>query len=88
MRFFVLGIRVLMREGKGVGVAIKAVAEECARRFGDQLDRTITPKWAGTIVRQKLGLATHKSGGVFVIPFSERRKLERLYEKYGITEGE
>ncbi len=35
------------------------------------------------IIRKKLQLRTQKSHGVFVIPVSEKPKLERLYERYG-----
>ena len=78
-------IRALSKKAVGPGIPIKEVAKEFRNEAGD-VERHITPKWIGAIVRAKLGLATYKSHGVFVIPFSESRKLERLYEKYGITE--
>lgn len=45
----------------------------------------MTAKWIGYIVRRKLGLKTQKSHGVFTIVLSEKQKLERLYEKYGLV---
>ena len=41
------------------------------------------------MLRKNLKLRTYKSGsGAYVFPFTERAKLERLYERYGIvTEG-
>jgi len=48
-------------------------------------ERKVTSKWIGNIIRKRLNLKTQKSHGVYVIPVSERPKLERLYEKYGIS---
>jgi hypothetical protein len=50
--------------------------------------RKVTSKWIGTIIRKRLGLKTQKSHGIYVIPLSEQPKLERLYEKYGISAKE
>ena len=36
-------------------------------------------------MRRKLNLLTQKSHGVFVVPVSERPKLEVLFERYGVT---
>jgi len=57
-------------------------------RHGADYERKITTKWVGYIVRRKLALKTQKSHGVFVIPPSEEVKLDRLYEKYGISTKE
>jgi hypothetical protein len=46
-------------------------------------EKKITTKWIGTIIREKLGLKTQKSHGIYQIPPAEWSKLERLYEKYG-----
>lgn len=68
-------------------VAIKDIASWFADRHGEDYDRKITPKWIGNVVRRKLQLKTQKSHGVFVIAPTEKPKLERLYEKYGVTTG-
>jgi hypothetical protein len=51
---------------------------------GMDYERKVTSKWIGTIIRKRLNLKTQKSHGVYVIPLSEKPKLERLYEKYGL----
>jgi hypothetical protein len=40
--------------------------------------------WIGIIIRKKLNLKTPKSHRVYVIPLSEKPKLDQLYEKYGM----
>lgn len=65
-------------------LSIKGITGWFTDRHGDDYERKITPKWIGSIIRKKLNLKTNKSHGVFVIPPSEKPKLERLYEKYGI----
>lgn len=76
-------------------LSMKAITSWFADRHGDDYERKITPKWIGNVIRKRLNLKTHKSHGVFVILDSEKQKIERLYEKYGIslkdsdeTEGE
>ncbi len=64
---------------------VKDITSWFANRHGADYERKITTKWIGYIVRRKLHLVTHKSHGVFVIPISELPKLDRLYEKYGVS---
>jgi hypothetical protein len=66
-------------------VSIKAVTDAFTARFGFDHER-ITSKWIGVIVRRKLGLVTTKREGIFVIPPSEEKRLQQLYEKYGTAE--
>ncbi|HEX7423945.1 MAG TPA: hypothetical protein VF311_08670, partial [Terriglobales bacterium] len=66
-------------------LTIKDITSRFTDRHGADYERKITTKWIGNIVRRKLHLVTHKSHGVFVIPISELPKLDRLYEKYGVS---
>jgi hypothetical protein len=63
---------------------VKNITSWFADRHEDDYERKITPKWIGGIIRKKLYLKTRKSHGVFVIPSSEKPKLEHLFEKYGV----
>ncbi|HEX3036956.1 MAG TPA: hypothetical protein VHT73_17855, partial [Thermodesulfobacteriota bacterium] len=65
---------------------IKEVASHFIEHHGNDYERKITPKWIGSIIRRKLKIKTEKRREGFVIPPSEAGKLERLYEKYGISE--
>jgi hypothetical protein len=66
-------------------VSVKEITSWFVDRHGEEYERRVTAKWIGSTIRKKLHLKTQKSHGVFVIPFSEKPKLERLYERYGIV---
>lgn len=67
---------------------LKDITSWFVERHGMDYERKITSKWIGTIIRKKLNLKTQKSHGNYLIPLSEKPKLERLYEKYGIGSKE
>jgi hypothetical protein len=46
----------------------------------------MTHKWVGYMLRVRLGLATHRSGGVYVVPASEKTKVEALARRYGLLQ--
>ncbi len=66
--------------------AIKEITSHFIEYHGNDYEKKITPKWIGSIIRKKLKIKTEKRREGFVIPRSEIEKLERLYEKYGISE--
>jgi hypothetical protein len=77
-------IRDLLASSYASRPSVKEITSWFVDRHGEEYDRKVTAKWIGGIIRKKLQLKTQKSHGVFVIPVSEKPKLERLYEKYGI----
>jgi hypothetical protein len=79
-------IREVLAKSDDGQASIKAVAGQFARRYGDEYDRKITAKWIGSIVRRSLQLKTQKSHGVFVIAPTQKSKLDRLYERYGLVD--
>jgi hypothetical protein len=76
----------LSRERESPGISIKHIADRLSQKHGLDYDRAVTPKWIGTIVRQKLHLKTYKRHGAFVVAVNET--LEPLYEKYGIRDDD
>jgi hypothetical protein len=69
-------------------ISIKNITEELQTRYGGEYDRNITAKWVGGIVRRRLQIRTQKSNGVYIIPVAQRPRLERLFERYGLTDRE
>jgi hypothetical protein len=65
---------------------------EVTARFNDVIvargERTLTPKSVGCLARNRLGLVTVKTRGVYVIPQSERVKVKALAERYGIGQSQ
>jgi hypothetical protein len=69
----------------GQRISIKDITRLFVERYALEYERRITTKWIGYVVRRRLRLTTHKSQGNFVIDQEELPKLERLYDRYGIT---
>ncbi len=69
-------------------LSVKEITSRFMEKHGNDYERKVTTKWIGGIIRKKLNLKAQKSHGVFVIPPSERPKLERLYERYGVDSQE
>jgi hypothetical protein len=65
-------------------VPVSDVAVTLADRYGQEYDRPITNRWVGGILRKRLNIRTYKSHGVYVVPVSERPKIESVAERYGI----
>jgi hypothetical protein len=66
-------------------IAVGDVTAGLIERYGSEYDRPITNRWVGGILRKRLNLQTYKSHGVYVVPVSERTKIELLCTRYGIT---
>jgi hypothetical protein len=64
---------------------LKDITSWFVDRHGIDYERKVTSKWIGNIIRKKLNLKTQRTRDGYVIPSSELAKLERLYEKYGVT---
>ena len=47
----------------------------------------MTHKWVGYMLRVRLGIATHRSGGVYVVPASEKAKVEALTRRFGLAQS-
>jgi hypothetical protein len=65
-------------------IAVKDITTALQERYGADYERAITSKWVGGILRRRLQLRTQKSNGVYVIPVTQRPRLDRLFEKYGL----
>jgi hypothetical protein len=58
------------------------------RRFNDEamprLGKAMGNKWVGSFVRTRLRLDTMKTRGIYVLPQSERPKVDALALRYGL----
>jgi hypothetical protein len=78
-------IRSLMETGKGGKLTLRDIADLFIRTYGADYERQVSNRWLGHVMRRKLNLVTQKSHGIFVVAPSERRKLEALFDRYGVT---
>ena len=53
-------------------------------RYDAEYERPITNRWIGGILRRRLNLRTYKSHGIYVVPSTERAKIEALCARYGV----
>ena len=65
-------------------IPVAEVATGLIERYGAEYDRPITNRWVGGIMRKRLNIHTYKSHGVYVVPISERSKIEMLCSRYGV----
>jgi len=77
-------IRELSGEAHNDAVPILEIAQRFSARFGDEYQRPISPRWIGTILRQRLHLTPYKSNGRFLLPISDGSRMQLLYSKHGI----
>jgi hypothetical protein len=68
-------------------LAIKEITERFAELYGGEYQKKISPKWIGYYVHKRLHLKGERTRDGYVLPLSERPKLERLFEKYGLSDA-
>jgi hypothetical protein len=68
-------------------ITVQEVVDGLTERYGSEYDRVITNRWVGGVFRKHLNIRTYKSHGVYVVPMSERTKVELLCKRYGIDFG-
>ena len=69
-------------------VSVADITAVMIARFGPEHGRPITNRWIGGLLRKRLNLRTYKSHGVYVVPISERAKIDLLCARYGIERPE
>ena len=76
----------LLEQSERSNVPISEVTTAFVARFGQEYDRPITNRFVGGILRKRLRLLTYKSHGVYVIPATEKPKVNQLCIRYGVIE--
>jgi hypothetical protein len=74
----------LMAASQRPVISVADVVSGLTERYGGEYDRPLTNKWAGGILRKRLNIHTYKSHGVYVVPISERSKIDILCTRYGV----
>jgi hypothetical protein len=68
----------------GARLAIQDITREFIKRYGDEYERRVTPRWVGSLVRRRLGLKPSKSTGIFTLRPEDVARLASLYVRYGV----
>lgn len=76
----------LLSEPGRANIPVSEVTAAFVGRFGQEYDRPITNRFVGGILRKRLRLLTYKSHGVYVVPATEKPKVDQLCIRYGVIE--
>jgi len=75
----------LMEDYSRTSIPLSEITSLFVARHGADYDRAITNRYIGYLLRKRLHLKTHKSHGVYVVPSTEKSKIEALCSRYGIS---
>ncbi len=76
----------ILLEPDRASVPVSEVTVAFVARFGQEYERPITNRFIGGILRKRLRLLTYKSHGVYVVPATEKPKVDQLCIRYGVVE--
>ncbi len=76
----------LLSNGEPRSIPISELCSAFSVRFAQEYERPITNRYIGGILRQRLHLRTYKSHGVYVLPVTEKSKIEQLAARYGVID--
>ena len=81
-----LGVIKALEATKSSGnIPLRIIAAEYSRLHLGDSDRPVSARTVGMMLRKDLLLRPRKSHGIYVLPDSERPRLLRLYDKYGVS---
>jgi hypothetical protein len=71
-----------------IATFLRALAIEPTDAFNRRgnAGKSVSNKWVGGFLRRRLRLATTKSRGVYVVPRTERAKVDALATRFGVAE--
>lgn len=69
-------------------VTVSDATQRFNQRACSDLGKTMTNKWVGGFLRNRLRLSTMKTGGVYVLSRTELAKIEALAHRYGLMNTE
>lgn len=68
-------------------VSVQAITDRFNEQYADMYGHRVSNKWIGHALRRRLNLTTQRSGGVYVVPVSERPKILELARRLGVDSG-
>ncbi len=81
-------LKDLYQQGKDGSIPVSDVTTIFTERFSAEYERPITARIIGGVLRKRLRLVTYKSHGIYVLPVTEKTKVDELCIRYGVTERE
>jgi len=78
-------IHELLYEDGKAEPTIGQIKDRLEEKFGSELDRKLTARWVGSKIRNSFNLHTTKTRDGYIIPISEKDKLNRIFERFGVV---
>src|SRR5665213_949785 len=79
----ILGIlREAFSTSDATPVSMGVIADRFNAAHGAEYGQPVSDKWVAHVVRKSLRLSTRKSNGVFIVPVSEKPKIDALSARY------
>ena len=75
----------LLADNPNPNIAVSEITGAFIARYGEDYERPVTNRFIGGILRKRLRLLTYKSNGVYVLPTSEKDKVDQLCVRFGIA---
>ena len=79
-------VREMSKGADKPSLPLAQLTERFRAEHGSDYDRHISPRWIGSVLRQRLRLIPVKSHGVYVLPLTDEAKLAALYGRYGLLD--
>jgi len=76
-------IKTICQQGEQ-NIPLTLLAERFAKLVGGDYERPVTPRYIGSLVRNRLHLMPYKTGGVFILPKGEVNKALVMAEYMGV----
>lgn len=76
-------IETTFEDASGPNAPVSDIAARFNAAERETLRHAMSNKWVGGFIRKRLRLATVKTGGVYVVPATERGKLGAMLARYG-----
>jgi hypothetical protein len=75
-------LREAFSDANGEPVSIGVITDRFNAAHGSEFGQPVAVKWIGHVVRTSLRLSTRKSKGVYIVPASEKPKIDALSARY------
>lgn len=81
-------IAIAVGSADRASLPLQEIVSAFVERFGGEYERTITNRFLGGVLRNRLGLPLYKTGGVVAVSLKDQARLAALFARYGIGDSE
>jgi len=75
-------LREAFSKSDSTAISMGTIAERFNTAHGAEYGQPVSDKWIAHVVRKSLRLSTRKSNGVFIVPVTEKPKIDALSSRY------